>query len=106
DDVGEHPVAAQDNEPTAQFRLKNHHQAEQHGGEQIIEHAAELGQIETGNDDLGKQEEANDHQAQAAHHARAARPSQKAQDEVNAHGEDGDFHEVARANHLIELCQS
>ncbi len=69
DDVAKHAIAAEHDQAAAQLRLKDYHQAEQHGGEQVIEHVAELGQIEAGQDHLGNEKEADDDKAQAAHHA-------------------------------------
>ena len=79
---------------------------EQDRRQQIVENAAQDGQIEAGDDDLGDEEQADDDQAQAAHDAGPARLAEQAQNQVDGHGEDGDLDQIARADRFVELGQT
>src|SRR5262249_53154953 len=67
-----------------------------------------LGQVKGGYDHLTQQEEADDHQPEAAadRRAGAAGPADEVQHAVDDDGEDGDLHKVARAERFIQLRQS
>ena len=98
-------IAAQYHQTAAQLRLKDDEQAEQHGRQQVIENAAQNGQIEAGDDDLSDEKQADDDETQAAHDTRAARPPQETQDEVDRHAEDGDLDQIACADRFVKLGQ-
>ena len=57
--------------PRPQFRLKDDDQRQQHCRQQVIENATQLGEIETGDDHLRHQEQADGNQAQPADHGGA-----------------------------------
>src|SRR5205807_9262500 len=83
-------------------------QSDEDGGQEVIEALAQLGQIKRGDDDLRREKQANDDEAQPAVECRAgaARLAQEVQDRVDDDRQDGDLHQVARAYRFVELRQA
>ncbi len=99
-------IPAQHHEAAPQLRLKNDDQAEHGGRQQVVEQPAQHGKVETRQQHLGDQKQANEDEAEPANQAGTARASQQPQGEVERHREDANLDRVPRAERFNELGQT